>query len=177
MRGISWLGEERLASQKELCSMELVILFINNVRKKFLLKSEYASLVQPNPETASTYLWLECESMLRPLLFPSQARNFLNTWANVCFTRNNWLHWVGFCKAPCYFSGRDSSVGIATFSTLDGVYFNSQWKRFYYSYHPDWLSGPPTLPYNGYRFTLPMVNLSGRGSDHPPLTQTLCVCG
>jgi hypothetical protein len=115
MWGISWVDEERLASQKGLCSKELVILLINNVNKNFLLQYEYPRRVLPHPETACRYLWLRCEPMLSCLLFSSQARNFLNTWANVCSTRNTLFHWVSSWRAPCYLGGRDSSVDIATF--------------------------------------------------------------
>ena len=33
---------------------------------------------------------------------------------------------------------------------------------------PDRLWGPPNLLYNGYRVSLPAVQGSGRGLDHPP---------
>ena len=141
----------------------------------FLLKSEYPRRALPNAETACRYLWLRCEPMLSRLLFHSQSRNFLNTWANVCSSRNTLLHWVSFWTAPCYLSGRESSVGIATFTGWT-VFSSKVSGSDFFSYPPDWLLCPPSLPYNGYRFTLPTVNLSGRGCDHPPIFSTeVCV--
>ena len=112
--------------------------------------------------------------MLCRLLFSSQARNFLNTWANVYSTRNTLLHW-SFRTAPSYRSGPDSSVGIMTVTGWT-VLSSKVSESDFFSYPPDWLPGPPSLPYNGYRFTSPMVNLSGRGFDHPSLSSTeVCV--
>ena len=50
---------------------------------------------------------------------------------------------------PCMV-GRDSSVGIATGYGLDGPGIESWWGEIFRT-PPDWLWGPPSLLYNGYR--------------------------
>jgi len=116
-------------------------------------------------------MWTSAEPSA--IFFPSQS--FLNTWANVYSTRNTLLHWVSFWTAPSYRSGPDSSVGIATFTGWT-VFSSKVSGSDVFSYPPDRLPGPPSLPYNGYWFTSPMGNLSGRGFNHPPLSSTeVCV--
>ena len=44
----------------------------------------------------------------------------------------------------------DSSVGIATCYGLEGPGIESRWGEIFRTY-PDWLRGPPSLLYNGYR--------------------------
>jgi hypothetical protein len=44
----------------------------------------------------------------------------------------------------------DSSVGIATRYGLEGPGIESRWGEIFRTY-PDWLRGPPSLLYNGYR--------------------------
>jgi hypothetical protein len=45
---------------------------------------------------------------------------------------------------------RDGVVGIATRYGLEGPGIESRWGEFFRTY-PDWLRGPPSLLYNGYR--------------------------
>jgi hypothetical protein len=65
-----------------------------------------------------------------------------------------------------YTLGRDSSVGIATRYGLDGPGFECQWGDISRS-RPDRPWGPPSLLYNGYRFSFPGVKRQGRGVNHP----------
>jgi len=48
------------------------------------------------------------------------------------------------------FSSRDSVVGVATHYGLEGPGIESRWGEIFRTY-PDWLRGPPSLLYNGYR--------------------------
>jgi hypothetical protein len=41
-----------------------------------------------------------------------------------------------------------------------------------YCVRPDRPRGPPSLLYNGYRVTFPVVKRPGHGVDHPPLSRT-----
>ena len=47
--------------------------------------------------------------------------------------------------------GQDSSVGIETRYGLDGPGIEFRWGDEIFRTHPDWLWGPPSLLYNGYR--------------------------
>jgi hypothetical protein len=70
---------------------------------------------------------------------------------------------------------RDSSVGIATCFGLEGPGIKSQWGEIFHNY-PDWLRGPPSLLYNGYR-VFP-GGKRGRGvmlTTHPFLVPSLRV--
>jgi hypothetical protein len=72
-----------------------------------------------------------------------------------------------FCL--CYFSrqrkvaetvGPGSSAGVATGYGLDGLGIESRWGEIFRTC-PDWLWGPPSILYNGYR-VFPGIK-SGRG--------------
>jgi hypothetical protein len=66
-----------------------------------------------------------------------------------------------------YRGGRNSSVGIAARYGLDGPVIESLWgTRFSAPVQTPW--GPPSLLYNGYRFSFPVVKRTGRSVDHPP---------
>jgi len=62
--------------------------------------------------------------------------------------------------------GRNSIVGIATRYGLDGPGIESRGEGEMFHTHPDWLWGPPSLLYHGYRVFLPGVKWPGRGIDH-----------
>jgi hypothetical protein len=59
---------------------------------------------------------------------------------------------------------QDSEVGIATSYGLEGPGIESQWGEIF-SIYPDWLQGPPSLLYNGYR-----VFPGGKGGRDAMLT-------
>ena len=63
------------------------------------------------------------------------------------------------------------SHGIATHYWLDGPGIETPVGRdFPHPFRPP--QHPPSLPYNGYRASLPGVNGPGRGADHPPTSST-----
>jgi hypothetical protein len=63
-------------------------------------------------------------------------------------------------KKKIYVVGsRDSAVGIATRYGLEGLRIESQWGEIFRIY-PDWVRGPPSLLYNGYR-VFPGVKAAG----------------
>jgi hypothetical protein len=72
-------------------------------------------------------------------------------------------HFNGVCSCKV---DRDSSVGIATLYGLGGPWIESRWGRDFQ--HPSRLALKPTLLYNGYRVSFPVVKRPGRGVDHPP---------
>jgi hypothetical protein len=66
---------------------------------------------------------------------------------------------------PCMVD-RDSSVGIATRYGLDGPGIESRWGRDFRTC-PDRPRGPPSLLYNGYRFSFPGGKQPGRWPPTP----------
>ena len=67
----------------------------------------------------------------------------------------------------------DSSVGIATRNGMEGPGIESRWGEIFRT-RPDWLRGPPSLLYNGYR--LFPGGKGGRGvmlTTHPLLVPRL----
>jgi hypothetical protein len=58
----------------------------------------------------------------------------------------------------------DGVVGIATRYRVEGTGIESKWGKIFCTY-PDWLRGPPSLLYNGYR-----VFPGGKGSRGVMLT-------
>ena len=68
-------------------------------------------------------------------------------------------------EAATFFDYRPgSSVGIATDYGLDGPGFESRWGRDF----PPVQTGPPSLPYNGYRVFPRGKIRPGRAADHSP---------
>jgi hypothetical protein len=86
-----------------------------------------------------------------------------------------------FCKLKCIhvlrvfihiytysIVGRDSSVGIATRYGPDGPGIESPVGGEIFRTRPSRPWGPPSLLYNGYWNSFPVVKRPGRGVKHPP---------
>ena len=65
--------------------------------------------------------------------------------------------------------GRDGSIGIASRHGLDGRGSNPGRGEVFCT-RPDRPWGPFTLLYNGYRVFFTVVKRSGRGVNHPPIS-------
>jgi hypothetical protein len=63
--------------------------------------------------------------------------------------------------------GRYSSFGIATRYRLDGPGIESRWGEIFLT-HPNRPWVPPSLLYNGYRFSFTSLNRLGSKVNHPP---------
>ena len=72
------------------------------------------------------------------------------------------------------FGAKDSSVGIATHYSLDGLGIESRWgEGENFRTHSDRPWDPPSLLYNGYRVFHAGVKRQGRSFDHPHLASGL----
>jgi hypothetical protein len=63
---------------------------------------------------------------------------------------------------------RYGSAGIATRYGLELPWIKSRWGRDFFHTRPDRSWGPPSLLYDGYQFSLPVLKRPGRGVDSPP---------
>jgi hypothetical protein len=92
-----------------------------------------------------------------------------STWESTFFS----THSVCNFKYKIFYMLFSSCVGIVTDCGLEGPGIESRWGKIFGTY-PDWLQGPPSLLYNGYR-VFP-GGKGGRGvmlTTHPLLVQRL----